>query len=189
MTSKRWIEATNAIGITAKAGRYGGTYAHKDIAFEFCSAISARFKLYLIQEFDRLKAHEAQRLGYVWDANRYLSRVNYHIHTETIKSSVVPLIDQGTKKEAIFYAVEADLLNQIVFGTTAKQWRMMNPESKGNIRDHANSSELHVLANLEALNAELIRLNYKQPERILILEDAAKRHSAIITEKSVKKLK
>ncbi len=170
LTPKRWIEATGAIGITSKAGRYGGTYAHKDIAFEFASWVSVEFKLYLIKEFQRLKEGESQQLG--WDIRRNLTKINYRIHTEAIKAHLVP--PRLTPQQIThIYASEADLLNMALFGKTAKQWRDENSHSKGNIRDGANASQLVCLANLETLNAHLIQQGLAQSERLNLLNQTA----------------
>ncbi|MDW7727517.1 MAG: KilA-N domain-containing protein [Candidatus Methanoperedens sp.] len=153
LSVKQWVEKTNSIGIIAKAGRYGGTYAHKDIAFEFASWISPKFKLYLIKEFQRLKDEERKQLG--WDIKRNLAKINYRIHTEAIKENLIP--KEITKKQATrIYATEADVLNIALFGMTAKEWRDSNKEQKGNIRDYANVSQLICLSNLENLNALFI---------------------------------
>ena len=150
MTPKKWAELTGAIGIISKAGRYGGTYAHKDIAFEFASWVSVEFKLYLIKEFQRLKEQETKQLG--WDIRRNLAKINYRIHTDAIKENLIP--PELTVKEVNFvYASEADVLNMALFGITAKQWRESNPKEKGNIRDFANAAQLVCLVNLENLNA------------------------------------
>ena len=157
MSVKQWVEKTNSKGIIAKAGRYGGTYAHKDIAFEFASWVSPHFKLYLIKEFDRLKTEEQKQLG--WDIKRNLAKINYRIHTDAIKEKLIP--DEITKYQLkMIYATEADVLNVALFGMTAKQWRDNNPELKGNIRDYANIAQLVCLSNLENLNAVLM-LNVK----------------------------
>jgi len=170
LTPKRWIEATGALGITSRAGRYGGTYAHKDIAFEFASWVSVEFKLYLIKEFERLKETEYQQLG--WDIRRNLARINYRIHTDAIKIKLIPpqLTPQQTN---LIYASEADLLNMALFGKTAKQWRDENPGSKGNIRDEANAAQLVCLANLETLNAHFIHQGQAQAERLKLLNQTA----------------
>ncbi|MEN9865984.1 MAG: hypothetical protein RL748_1574, partial [Pseudomonadota bacterium] len=163
LTPKQWIESTGAIGIISKAGRYGGTYAHKDIAFEFAAWISVEFKLYLIKEFQRLKEAEHQTLG--WDIRRNLAKLNYRIHTEAIRDHLIP--PQLTKAQtAIIYASEADVLNMALFGKTAAQWRKENADAKGNIRDQANSAQLVCLANLENLNALFIAEGYTQAERL-----------------------
>ena len=160
---KEWVAKTNAIGLIAKAGRYGGTYAHKDIAFEFGMWISAEFKIYLIKEFQRLKDEELKQLG--WDIRRNLTKINYRIHTDAIREHLIP---QELSKEQInlVYASEADLLNMALFGKTAKQWRDENPDEKGNIRDFANVSQLVCLANLENLNAHFIQEGLNQPGRL-----------------------
>lgn len=170
LSVKQWVEKTGSIGILAKAGRYGGTYAHKDIAFEFASWISPQFKLYLIKEFQRLKEEELQKLG--WDIRRNLTKINYRIHTDAIKANLIPL--ELTPQQINFiYASEADLLNMALFGKTAKQWRDENPCSKGNIRDEANVSQLVCLANLEALNAHFIHQGLSQSERLKLLNQTA----------------
>ncbi len=170
LSVKQWVEKTGSIGILAKAGRYGGTYAHKDIAFEFASWISPQFKLYLIKEFQRLKEEELQKLG--WDIRRNLTKINYRIHTDAIKANLIPL--ELTPQQINFiYASEADLLNMALFGKTAKQWRDENPGSKGNIRDEANVSQLVCLANLEALNAHFIHQGLSQSERLKLLNQTA----------------
>lgn len=153
LTPKQWIEKTGAIGIVSKAGRYGGTFAHKDIAFEFASWISVEFKLYLIKEFQRLKESERRQLG--WDIKRNLAKINYRIHTDAIKENLIP--PELSKAETTrVYASEADILNMALFGMTASDWRQTNPDKKGNIRDYANVSQLVCLSNLENLNAVLI---------------------------------
>ncbi|MDX2282164.1 MAG: KilA-N domain-containing protein [Saprospiraceae bacterium] len=165
LTPKRWIETTNAIGIVSKTGRYGGTYAHKDIAFEFASWISAEFKMYLIVEFQRLKEDENRRLSLEWNLNRTLAKLNYRIHTDAIKTHIIP--DSITKEqESMVYASEADLLNVALFGLTALQWRKQNPDKEGNIRDYSTIEQLLVLANLESMNAEFIRMGLPQNERL-----------------------
>ncbi len=158
-----WVEKTNAIGIIVKKGKYGGTYAHKDIALEFCSAINPTFKLFLIKEFQRLKEEEQKQIG--WSAKRELAKINYRIHTDAIKENLIP--KHLSKKQISFvYANEADLLNMALFGMTAKQWRDENPDKKGNIRDYANASQLVCLANLENLNAVFINDGLSQSERL-----------------------
>jgi hypothetical protein len=172
LTPKRWIEATRAIGIISKTGRYGGTYAHKDIAFEFATWISAEFKLYLIKEFQRLKEDEGQRLSLEWNLQRTLSKVNYRIHTDAIKEKLMPT--QLAKQQInVMYANEADLLNMAVFGITAKQWRDNNSNVNGNIRDHAVIEQLVVLSNLEGINAALIHQGVRQGERLTQLNNIA----------------
>jgi len=170
LSVKQWTEKTNSIGIIAKAGRYGGTYAHKDIAFEFASWISPKFKIFLIKEFQRLKEEEQKQLG--WDIKRNLSRINYRIHTDAIRENLIP--QSLSKKQISFvYASEADVLNMALFGKTAKQWREENPKEKGNIRDFANVSQLVCLVNLENLNAHFIKDNIGQPERLKKLNEVA----------------
>ncbi len=172
LTPKRWIETTNAIGIVSKTGRYGGTYAHKDIAFEFASWISAEFKMYLIVEFQRLKEDENSRLSLEWNLNRTLSKLNYRIHTDAIKENMIP--ENITKKQEQFiYATEADVLNVAMFGMTAQQWRKANPGKEGNVRDYSTIEQLLVLANLESMNAEFIRMGLPQGERLRKLNTIA----------------
>ena len=170
LSASEWIERTNAIGIIVKKGRYGGTYAHKDIAFEFGSAISVSFKLYLIEEFQRLKTEEQRQLG--WSVKRELSKINYRIHTDAIKQNLIP--PEVTPAQAsIIYANEADVLNVAMFGMTAKQWRETNPELKGNIRDYATVNELICLSNMENLNAVFIEQGMTQRERLVKLNQIA----------------
>jgi len=170
MSVSEWIEKTNAIGIIVKKGRYSGTYAFKDIAFEFGTAISVTFKLYLIDEFQRLKEEEQKQMG--WTAKRELSKINYRIHTDAIKSHLVP--DEVTPAQAnIIYAEEADVLNVAMFGMTAKQWREANPDLKGNIRDYATINELICLSNMENINAVLINDGVPQSERLVKLNQIA----------------
>lgn len=170
LSASEWIEQTNAIGIIVKKGRYGGTYAHKDIAFEFGSAISVPFKLYLIEEFQRLKTEEQQQLG--WSAKRELSKINYRIHTDAIKQNLIPQ-EVTSVQASIIYANEADVLNVAMFGMTAKQWREANPELKGNIRDYATINELICLSNMENLNAVFIEQSMTQKERLVKLNQIA----------------
>ncbi len=182
----KWIKNTQAIGIVVKAGRYGGTYAHKDIAFEFASAISPIFKLYLIKEFQRLKEEELKQLG--WDIRRNLTKINYKIHTDAIKENLIPK-SLSPKQINFVYASEADILNVALFGLTAKQWRDMNPGKKGNIRDEANVYQLVCLANLESLNAHFILEELGQPIRVEKLNNAAISQMEILTrDKNIKKL-
>jgi len=170
LSVKQWTEKTNSIGIIAKAGRYGGTYAHKDIAFEFASWVSPQFKLYLIKEFDRLKAKEQEQLG--WSVKRELSKLNYHIHTDAIKQNLIPP-ELTAKQKSFVYAEEADVLNVALFGITAKEWRDANPDLKGNIRDYATINQLICLSNLENLNAVFIHKGMKQSERLTELNKIA----------------
>ncbi len=170
LSVKEWVAQTNAIGLVAKAGRYGGTYAHKDIAFEFGMWISAEFKIYLIKEFQRLKEQEAQQLG--WDIRRNLTKINYRIHTDAIKRNLIPP-ELTAKQVSLVYANEADLLNMALFGQTAKQWRDENSSDSGNIRDQANVSQLVCLANLETLNAHFIQQGLPPAERLKTLNQTA----------------
>jgi len=189
LSPSQWVEKTGAIGIFAKAGRYGGTYAHKDIAFEFGSAISAEFKLYLIKEFQRLKADENDRLKLEWNLQRTLAKVNYRIHTDAIKENLFP---PALPKEKInfVYADEADMLNMALFGMTAKQWRDKNPETQGNIRDTATIEQLVVLSNLESINAVLIHQGLSQPERLSQLNKIAiTQMKSLLGNKNLKHLK
>jgi len=172
MTPKKWIEATNAIGIISKSGRSGGTFAHKDIAFEFASWISIEFKLYVIKEFQRLKEDENDRLKLDWNLQRTLAKVNYRIHTDAIKGNLIP--KELTKQEInSIYANEADMLNMALFGKTAKQWRNETPNTEGNIRDMATIEQLVVLSNLESINAVLINQDLPQSERLKQLNQVA----------------
>ena len=178
LSVKEWVNKTNSIGIVAKTGRYGGTYAHKDIAFEFGMWISPKFKLLLIKEFERLKAEEQKQLG--WDAKRELSKINYKIHTDAIKKNLIP--KELTKYEtSIVYAEEADVLNMALFGMTAKQWRDKNPDKQGNIRDYANINELICLANLENVNSIYINERLEQSERLIRLNKIAIAQMEILT--------
>lgn len=171
LSVKRWLEETNAIGIMAKAGRYGGTFAHKDIAIQFCYWLSPTFQIYLIKEFQRLQ--EERREALHWDVRRLLSKVNYHLHSDAVRSNLVPLIEWHSRKEGFYFASEADVLNVAVFGMTAQQWKLTNSEAKGNMRDHATPEQLIILANLEAINAELIRDGLSQDERAAKLNEIA----------------
>ncbi|MBS3741723.1 MAG: KilA-N domain-containing protein [Candidatus Cloacimonetes bacterium] len=172
LTPKKWIDSTNAIGIISKRGRYGGTYAYKDIAFEFASWISAEFKLFLIKEFQRLKEIEIKNKRLDWSLKRNLVAINYRIHTDAIKNHLIPP-ELDERQINFTYASEADILNIALFGLTAKEWREENPEKEGNIRDYANVNQLVCLSNLEALNAEFIRQGLKQSERLKKLNKAA----------------
>ena len=172
LSASEWIEKTNAIGVYVKNGRYGGTYAHKDIAFEFGSAISSIFRLFLIKEFQRLKEDEQTSKALEWNLQRTLSKINYRIHTDAIKDEIVPQL--VSKEQIIFvYANEADLLNVALFGKTAKQWRDENPDKEGNIRDYASLEQLVVLSNMESINALLIRQGLPQGERLVHLNNTA----------------
>ncbi|GAB6286155.1 MAG: KilA-N domain-containing protein [Methanoregula sp.] len=179
LTAKQWIEKTHAIGIISKTGRYGGTFAHKDIAFEFASWISVEFKLYLIKEFQRLKDEERKQLG--WDIRRNLAKINYRIHTDAIKENLIPPELTPSQINRV-YASEADLLNMALFGLTAKEWRVKNPDKKGNIRDYADISQLVCLSNLENLNAHFIGDNLPQHERLGKLNTIAIHQMTLLTQ-------
>ena len=196
LTPKRWIETTNAIGIISKAGRYGGTFAHKDIAFEFASWISIEFKLYIIKEFQRLKEEESNRQQIEWSFQRTLAKVNYKIHTDAIKENLIPQ-ELGKSQTSFVYATEAEVLNMALFGMTAKQWRDANPNekggtlssSKGNIRDHATIQQLVVLSNLESINAMLIAQTMPQNERLIQLNKIAiTQMKSLVENQHIKKL-
>ena len=184
LSAKEWIQKTNAIGIYVQAGRYGGTYAHKDIAFEFGSAISPVFKLYLLKEYQRLKDEENDRLKLEWSAKRFLSKNNYLIHTDAVKNYVLPQSNYTKNMEWLAYADEADLLNVALFGCTAKAWREANPTlaKTSNIRDYASIAELTVLSNLETHNAELIKSGMSKKERFEILRQIAKYQLGVLAE-------
>ena len=185
LSVSEWIEKTSAIGIIVKKGKYGGTYAHKDIAFEFGSAISVPFKLYLIEEFQRLKEEEQKQIG--WTAKRELAKINYHIHTDAIKQNLIP---EKLSKEQInhVYANEADVLNMAMFGITAKQWRDANPDLKGNIRDYAGINELICLSNMESLNALFINENMPQSQRLEKLNQIAIKQMKVLQDVESRKL-
>jgi hypothetical protein len=185
LSVKQWIEKTNSIGIIAKAGRYGGTYAHKDIAFEFASWVSPQFKLYLLKEFQRLKEEEQKTLG--WSAKRELAKINYHIHTAAIKHNLIPA-ELTPQQTSVIYASEADVLNIALFGMTAKEWREANPEQKGNIRDYATINELICLANMENLNAVFINEGLAQKERLIKLNRIAIQQMCVLQEVESRKL-
>jgi hypothetical protein len=172
LTAKQWIEKTHAIGIISKPGRYGGTYAHKDIAFEFATWISVEFKLYLIKEFQRLKVEESERKSLDWDLKRNLAKINYKIHTDAVKNHLVPP-EISKNDEKIIYATEADVLNKALFGLTAKEWRENNSDKEGNIRDYTDALQLVVLSNLENLNAEFIKEGIEQFDRLIRLNKIA----------------
>ena len=189
LSAKKWIDQTGAKGLVASAGRYGGTYAHKDIAFEFGSWLSPEFKLYLIKEFQRLKDDENDRLKLEWNLQRTLAKINYRIHTDTIKETLIP--PTVNKQQAGFiYADEADLLNVALFGQTARLWRDAHPDAEGNIRDHAALEQLVVLTNLECLNSVLIRQGLPAPERLRMLNEIAiTQMRTLLAVGSVKRLK
>ncbi|MGD0137503.1 MAG: KilA-N domain-containing protein [Tepidisphaeraceae bacterium] len=178
LTPKQWIEKTGAIGIISKAGRYGGTYAHKDIAFEFASWVSVEFKLYLIKEFQRLKEEERKTLG--WDIKRNLAKINYRIHTDAIQTHLIPP-ELSKAQTSLIYASEADVLNLALFGKTAAQWRDENPHERGNIRDEADVSQLVCLSNLENLNAMFIAEGLGQPTRLKRLNQIAIQQMKLLT--------
>ena len=185
MTPQKWVDATGAVGIVSKAGRYGGTYAHKEIAFEFASWISVEFKLYLVKEFERLKTEEMKQLG--WDIKRNLAKINYRIHTDAIRQNLIP--SEVTIQQAnIIYANEADVLNVAMFGVTAKMWRERNPELKGNIRDYASINELICLSNMENLNAVFIEQGIAQGERLVKLNQVAIQQMRILEADGNRKL-
>ena len=183
LSPQRWIESTQAIGIISKSGRYGGTFAHRDIAFEFASWISSEFKLYLIVEFQRLKEDENRRLSLAWNLNRTLSKLNYRIHTDAIKTHLIPP-EVTPAQAAVTYATEADLLNVALFGVTARQWRDANPGLEGNMREYASVEHLLVLANIEGMNAELIHMGLPQSERLKRLNQISIRQMEILTSSS-----
>jgi hypothetical protein len=187
LTAKRWIDATRAVGLVSKAGRDGGTYAHKDIAFEFASWISVEFRLYLIKEFQRLKEDESRRLSLAWNLNRTLSKLNYRIHTDAVKAHLIPP-EVTPAQAAITYATEADLLNVALFGHTARQWRDANPKLDGNVRDYASVEQLLVLANMEGMNAEFIHMRLPQGERLKRLNQIAIRQMQVLTSSNLKAL-
>lgn len=189
LTPKRWIETTNAIGIISKSGRYGGTFAHKDIAFEFASWISIEFKLYIIKEFQRLKEDENNRQKLDWNLQRTLAKVNYTIHTDAIKERLIPE-KLSAQQISLVYASEADLLNMALFGKTAAEWRAENHQAKGNIRDEATLEQLVVLSNLESINAVLIRQGLSQSERLEQLNQIAiTQMTSLVNNANLKKLK
>ena len=189
LTPKQWIEKTGAIGLTSSAGRYGGTYAHKDIAFEFASWVSVEFKLYLIKEFQRLKDDENDRLKLGWNLQRTLAKINYRIHTDAIKETLIPPTVSKFQASMV-YANEADLLNVALFGMTAQHWRALNPELEGNIRDNASLEQLVVLTNLESLNSVLIRQGLPQSDRLLKLNEIAIiQMRSLLSDNNIKRLK
>ena len=172
LSPKKWIESTNAIGIVSKSGRYGGTFAHSDIAFEFASWISPEFKLYIIKDYKRLKTEETSKLSLNWNLNREISKLNYRVHTDAVKAYLIP--PELTPAQVSFaYASEADLLNTVLFGKTAREWREENPDAKGNIRDNATIYQLLVLSNMESYNAVLINQGKSQKERMKLLHELA----------------
>ena len=190
LTPKKWIETTNSIGIISKSGRYGGTYAHKDIAFEFASWISPTFKLYLITEYQRLKEVETNQYNLEWNVKRILSKTNYHIHTDAVKNFIHPDKNYEKDKEWIIYAEEADLLNVALFNCTAKDWRIANPDlskKSMNIRDIASINELAILSNLETINAQMIKEKINKNNRFLKLKEIAKYQLSVLNDKDFMK--
>ena len=190
LTPKKWIETTNAIGLISKSGRYGGTYAHKDIAFEFASWISPTFKLYLITEYQRLKEIETNQYNLEWNVKRILSKTNYFLHTDAIKKYIIPEKNYQKDKEWLAYAEEADLLNVALFNCTAKDWRDANPDlakKSMNIRDIASINELAILSNLETLNAQMIKEQIIKQDRFLKLIEIAKYQLSVLNEKDFMK--
>lgn len=189
MSPKKWIEETNAMGLTSTSGRYGGTFAHKDIAFEFASWVSAEFKLYLIKEFQRLIDEENSRKNIEWTVSRTLAKINYRIHTDSIKENLIPK-NLTSQQQSYTYANEADLLNMALFSMTAKEWREKNPDKDGNIRDYASLEQLLILANLENLNSEYIKAGIEQKERLINLNKVAIDQMKILTnQKTIEGLK
>ncbi len=192
VSPQRYTEETGAVGIISKSGRYGGTLAHSDIALNFCYWLSPSFQVYLLQEFQRLKEQEADIMGLSWDLRRELAKANFYIHTDAVRENLVPALDWNTKWESIRQASEADLLNLSLFGMTAREWKLQNPEAKGNMRDQASIEQLLVLANLESLNAEFIRLGYDRDQRIRLLHKAAQTQMEVIAKlapvENIKKL-
>jgi hypothetical protein len=187
MTPTKWIEAVNAIGIVSKAGRYGGTYAHSDIAMSFATWISPEFQLYIMKDYRRLKSDENSRLSLGWNLNREIAKLNYRIHTDAIKGNLIP--PELTPAQISYtYASEADLLNVALFGQTAKQWRDANPDKKGNMRDEANLNQLLVLANMESYNAVLIEQGKEQSERLVLLRELAVRQMETLASISMDRL-
>lgn len=185
LTPSKWIKATKAIGIFAKAGRHGGgTFAHQDIAVNFCYWLSPTFQLYLIKEFQRLKEAEAETLNLEWSVKRLMSKANYRILTEAVREHLIPPRLQYTKSEGLYFANEADLINMALFGMTAKDWRRQNPEEKGNMRDHASPEQLLVLSNLQSLNAKLMKWGCDQEQRLQILNESAIEEMSVLVSNS-----
>ena len=191
MSPKQWVEETNAIGMVSKAGRYGGVYGHKDIAYHFAMWLSPKFSLLVIKEFDRLKSEEYSRQQLEWDFQRFLTKVNYRLHTDTIRDHILPKLQTPKNREWLVYADEADLLNMAAFGMTAKQWREANPglAKKGNIRDYAEIVQLNVLANLESLNAVLIEQGMNKQNRFdLLAQTAISQYQRLAQNEDLKRL-
>ena len=185
LSPTQWVEKTNAIGLVVKAGRYGGTFAHRDIAFEFASWISVEFKLYLVKEFQRLKEEDQKAIG--WNAKRELSKINYHIHTDAIKHNLIPA-ELTSQQTSVIYATEADVLNMALFGITAKEWRESNTNLKGNMRDYATINELICLSNMENLNAVFINEGLSQRERLIKLNLIAIQQMRVLADVKDRKL-
>ena len=193
MSATKWVNETNAIGIFSKAGKYGGTFAHSDIALNFANWLSPEFYVYLIKDYQRLKTEEAKQLDTDWNVKRLMSKANFHIHSEAVRENLVPHIDWNTKREAIFQASETDLINLALFGMTAKEWRQQNPKKRGNMRDHASTLQLLVLSNLQSLNAKLLKWDCDKEQRFQILHESAKEELSILLNQKaigdIKKLK
>lgn len=188
LSPQKWIANTNAVGLISTSGRYGGTFAHKDIAFEFASWVSAEFKLYIIKDYQRLKADENSRISLAWNVNRIISKINYKIHTDAIKDNLIPQL-VSNQQQAFTYASEADLLNVALFGKTAREWKEENPEAKGNIRDETTIQQLIVLSNLESMNAELIKQGIPQNQRLIVLNKMAiEQMTSLLGSSAIKKL-
>ncbi len=188
LSPQKWIAATNAVGMLSKSGRYGGTFAHKDIAFEFASWVSAEFKLYIIKDYQRLKADENSRISLEWNVNRVISKINYKIHTDAIKAKLIPQL-VSKQQQAFAYASEADMLNVALFSKTAREWKEQNPEAKGNMRDEATIQQLIVLSNLESMNAELIKQGIPQNKRLVALNKMAiEQMTSIVGSKAIRRL-
>jgi len=189
LSPQKWIAATNAKGMLSRSGRNGGTFAHKDIAFEFASWVSAEFKLYIIKDYQRLKTDENSRISLEWNVNRIISKINYKIHTDAIKDNLIPHL-VSKEQQSFTYASEADILNVALFGTTAKEWKRLNPELKGNMRDGATIQQLIVLSNLESMNAELIKQGLPQSQRLVTLNKMAiEQMTSLLSAPSLKQLK
>lgn len=186
MSVSKWLERTGAVGIESRAGRYGGTFAHSDIAIQFATWLSPEFYVYLVREFQRLKEEETARLQSGWDLKRQLARVNFFLHTEAVRQHLVPIIDWNTRREAIFQASEADLLNLALFGMTAREWLAANPEAKGNLRDNAAAEQLLVLANLESLNTKLLEWNMAREQRLDVLNQTAREQMALLAQRNLR---
>lgn len=189
LSPQKWVESTGAVGVISRAGRYGGgTFAHKHIALAFAAWVSAEFNLILMEELDRLKMEESQRLDTAWDVRRELSKINYYIHTDAIQKNIIPNFNLPLKNQGVVYASEADLLNKVVFDLTAAEWRAQNSDKTGNLRDHASDIQLTILSNLESHNAELIKQGLSQAERVETLERIAQQQLEVLFEKQQKEV-